>query len=52
MQKLSLYIFLLLLPLLGFSQEKNTVIKNIQKEAYENSQLEILGHELLDDIGP
>ena len=36
----------------GFSQEKNTVIENIQKEAYENSQLEILAHELLDDIGP
>src|SRR5690606_27257519 len=35
-----------------FSQEKNPVIENIQKEAYENSQLEILGHELLDDIGP
>lgn len=36
----------------AFSQEKNTVIENIQKEAYENSQLEILAHELLDDIGP
>src|SRR5690606_8212798 len=35
-----------------FSQEKNTVIENIQKEAYKNSQLEILAHELLDDIGP
>ncbi len=43
---------LLLLTFFGFSQEKNTVIENIQKEAYENSQLEILGHELLDDIGP
>ena len=35
-----------------FSQHKNPVVENIQKEAYENSQLEILGHELLDDIGP
>ncbi len=32
--------------------QKNEVIENIQKEAYNNSQLEILGHELLDDIGP
>lgn len=52
MQKLFLYTLLFLLPLMGFSQEKNTVIENIQKEAYENSQLEILGHELMDDIGP
>ena len=49
-------LFLIILLFFGtisvFSQEKNTVIENIQKEAYENSQLEILGHELLDDIGP
>ena len=44
-------LYLLAVPL-TFSQEKNTVIENIQKEAYENSQLEILAHELLDDIGP
>ena len=43
---------LLLLTFIGFSQEKNAVIENIQKEAYKNSQLEILAHELLDDIGP
>ena len=35
-----------------FSQEKNQVIENIVKEAYENSQLKSLGHELMDDIGP
>lgn len=34
------------------AQEKNAVIENIIKEANENSQLEILGHELLDVIGP
>ena len=35
-----------------FSQDSNKVIEDIINEAYENSQLEILGHELLDDIGP
>src|SRR5690554_1254417 len=35
-----------------FSQQKNSVIENILNEAYQNSQLETLGHELLDDIGP
>jgi len=34
------------------SQEKNKVIEDILKEAYNNSQLETLGHELMDDIGP
>ena len=35
-----------------FSQEKNKIIDEIVKEVYENSQLESLGHELMDDIGP
>lgn len=35
-----------------FSQQKNPVIENILNEAYQNSQLETLAHELLDDIGP
>jgi hypothetical protein len=34
------------------AQEKNAVIENIIKEANENSQLEVLGHELMDVIGP
>ncbi|MEE9365036.1 MAG: M20/M25/M40 family metallo-hydrolase [Cellulophaga sp.] len=34
------------------AQEKNPVVEQIIKEATENSQLEILGHELLDVIGP
>jgi len=35
-----------------FSQKKDPVIENIIKEATNNSQLERLGHELLDVIGP
>ena len=34
------------------AQDKNPVIESIIKEANENSQLEILGHEMLDLIGP
>ena len=34
------------------AQEKDAVIERIIKEANENSQLERLGHELLDVIGP
>lgn len=45
-------LFLLFSSFSMFSQEKNPIVENIVKEAYENSQLEILGHELLDDIGP
>lgn len=35
-----------------FSQEKNKIVEGIIKEAYENSQLKSLAHELMDDIGP
>lgn len=35
-----------------FAQIKNPVIENIVKEATENSQLEKLAHELMDQIGP
>lgn len=34
------------------AQNKNVVIENMIKEANENSQLERLGHELMDVIGP
>lgn len=44
--------FLLFSTLSIFSQEKNPVMENIQKEAYNNSQLETLAHQLIDDIGP
>ena len=35
-----------------YAQDKDPVIENIIKEAKENSQLERLGHELMDVIGP
>jgi carboxypeptidase Q len=35
-----------------FTQDKDPIIENIIKEANDNSQLENLGHELLDVIGP
>lgn len=35
-----------------FSQEREKVVQGILYEAYNNSQLETLGHELMDDIGP
>ncbi|GLU42938.1 M20/M25/M40 family metallo-hydrolase [Allomuricauda sp. NBRC 101325] len=34
------------------AQEKDPVVESIIKEATENSQLEKLGHELMDGIGP
>jgi carboxypeptidase Q len=52
MKNLFFFAFLLSVTFSTFSQEKNDVIENIQKEAYNNSQLETLAHELLDDIGP
>lgn len=52
MKKLFILIFLLSVSLSNFSQEKNLVVENIQKEAYNNSQLENLAHQLFDDIGP
>ena len=44
---------LAILMLFAFqSQAQDEVIKNIIKEANENSQLKMLGHELLDGVGP
>ena len=45
-------LFILGFTTILFAQEKNVVIENIVKEASENSQLELLGHELLDVVGP
>jgi Iap family predicted aminopeptidase len=45
-----LLIFTSTIPVI--SQEKNKVIEDIINEANNNSQLETLGHELMDDIGP
>lgn len=35
-----------------FAQIDTNIIKNLQEEAWEHSQLEIYGQELMDDIGP
>ena len=35
-----------------FAQDQEVVVQNIVKEATENSNLEALGHELLDVVGP
>ena len=47
-----LFIFMLLCTCSLFAQSQDEVINNIIKEANENSQLELLSHELLDVIGP
>ena len=54
MKKTIPYLFLLVLlsSSLTYAQVKNPVVESIIKEANENSQLEVLGHELMDDIGP
>ncbi len=52
MKKILLGAFLSCSMLIATAQEKNAVIENIIKEANENSQLEILGHQLMDVIGP
>ncbi|MFD3003067.1 M20/M25/M40 family metallo-hydrolase [Pontibacter toksunensis] len=54
MKKTLPYFFLLVLlsSSLSFAQVKNPVVESIIKEANENSQLELLGHELMDVIGP
>ena len=47
--------FLLLILLVSgtlFAQDKDPIIEGIIKEANENSQLERLGHELMDVVGP
>ncbi len=37
---------------MSMAQTKDKVIENIIKEATENSKLELLAHELMDEIGP
>lgn len=48
----SLVMFGLLLTGLSFAQVKSDVVQAIVQEARNNSQLEHLGHELMDKIGP
>ena len=55
MKKISLWVILILtlhIHSISFAQVKDPVIENIIKEATDNSQLEKLGHELMDVIGP
>ncbi|GAB3537746.1 M28 family metallopeptidase [Pontibacter brevis] len=54
MKKTLPYLFLLVLlsSSLTFAQQKNPVVESIIKEANQNSQLETLGYELMDVIGP
>lgn len=53
MRKLQLLVLFLMTGLIALNaQSKDPVIKNIIKEANDNSQLEKLGHELMDVIGP
>jgi carboxypeptidase Q len=47
-----LFIILLFSGNLGFGQTKDPVVESIVKEAADNSQLEKLAHELVDQIGP
>jgi len=47
-----LFIFLFLCANFTIAQEKDPIIEGIISEANENSQLERLGHEMLDVIGP
>ncbi len=52
LNKLAALIVLVAGSSVAFAQSKDPVIENIVKEATENSQLQKLGHELLDGIGP
>lgn len=47
-----MFAFLFLSTTVLVAQEQDQVVQNIIKEANENSQLETLGHQLLDVIGP
>lgn len=47
-----LLFLLMLVVVTGQAQTTDDVVKSIVKEANENSQLEILAHELMDVIGP
>lgn len=44
--------FLFVFTTYSFSQKKEKIVEGIVNEVYENSHLEMLGHELMDDIGP
>ena len=46
------FILLFLITSAINAQQTNEIVENIIKEANENSQLELLAHELLDVVGP
>lgn len=49
----TLFIFFLMAVQISFAQQKNTEVVNaIVKEGTQNSQLEVLAHQLMDEIGP
>lgn len=52
MKKILSSVFSLFLTFSAFAQTQSEVVEAIQREAYENSHLKNLAHELLDDIGP
>lgn len=52
MKKIYILFLFVLSGLVLTAQTKNQVIENMIKEANDNSQLERLGHEMLDVIGP
>ena len=52
LSKLIFFSAIFVLNDLAYAQIKDPVVDAIVKEANENSQLEKLGHELLDVIGP
>lgn len=52
MKKIYLFSLSLLSSIYAFSQIDTNTINNLQKEAWEHSQLEVYGQELMDDIGP
>ncbi|MBA6152323.1 M20/M25/M40 family metallo-hydrolase [Gelidibacter maritimus] len=52
MKKILFGAFVMCSMLVVTAQEKDAVIENMIKEANENSQLEALGHHIMDVIGP
>ena len=52
MSKQKLFLFFFIFCALLNAQQKDPIIENIISEVNERSQVEILGHELMDEIGP
>ena len=52
MSKQKLFLFFFILCALLNAQQKDPIIESMISEVNERSQVEILGHELMDEIGP